>query len=98
MNGDFEPLAQTIESSKLVVDERFQRTDVNSAHGVLRTFHQTGNHWKKRSFGLAACGCGTHEQMSIATQQRVNRFRLDGSKLFPPHFPDTALHSGMQKG
>lgn len=88
-------LAEPVQATKLVVDERFQRADVDNQPGLLhgKQIRQRG---QKGCLRFAGCGCRGHDDITVAFDNEWNRLFLCIPQGFPAFCPDEALDAFIQ--
>src|ERR1035438_6008559 len=98
MHRNFQVAAEFFEPHELVVDEGFERPEIERLYGRARVSRQLGNDRQKRGFCLTAGGLSCDDEVAGVFQNLVDGLDLDGVKFLPTHRPDGLLHSGMQEG
>ena len=83
--------AEVVQPEKLVVDKRFQRSDVDSAHRGGRVFVKLSEDGKKRRLGLTGGGGGGEQDVFIRVENGIACCDLDGTQGFPVVLVDKVL-------
>ena len=71
-------IAQLVQTEELVVDEGFQRTDIETADGGRRPLPEFADDGEKGGFRLAGGGGGGEEEVVIGVEDHVGRGDLHG--------------------
>ena len=82
-NGDVRPVAKLCQALELIVDEGFQRSNVDTADGGRRVLVKERDNRKKRRLGLAGCGRCRQEHMIVRPKDRLRRRNLDAAQTLP---------------
>ncbi len=80
--------AQRVEASELVVDQRFERADIEDVEAGSATARHSREEGQKRGFGLAARGRRGNDHISLALEEHRDRPLLDIPQFVPSLLPD----------
>ena len=86
--------AQVVQPGKLVVDQRFQRANIDAAHAGGHILGKQGDDGEERRFRLAGGGGGGEQHIFIRVENGVRRRDLNGAQVFPVVLIDILLHKG----
>src|ERR1044071_604845 len=98
MDGYFQFLAEFFEPTKLVVDERLERANIERLHGWLWASSELRNDRKEGSLGLASSRRRTDDEVVFCLANRMDGLDLNRLKFLPAHLPNGLLNSGTKKG
>ena len=87
-----QPLAKTIEAIELIVDERFQWTDVERTNAASRLRGNLGANRKKCGLGFSSSCRRRDDYVSPPIQNRAYGSLLDLPQLRPALIPNPPLH------
>jgi hypothetical protein len=73
-----------------VVQQRFDRTDIQRTQSSPIFRQHSGQNWHDGSLGLPA-GRGCNDEQVFATKNNGDHFLLEGSKLGPPKAVDNVM-------
>ena len=86
--------AQVVQPGKLVVDQRFQRANIDAAHAGGHILGKQGDDGEERRFRLSGSGGGGKQHIFIRVENGVRRRDLNGAQIFPVILIDIFLHKG----
>ena len=86
--------AQVIQPEELVVDQRFQRADVDGAHGGGGVFGKQGDDGEEGRLGFTGGGGGSEQQIFVGIEDCIRRCHLDGPEVRPVVAVDIILDKG----
>ena len=86
--------ADVVETHKLVVDEGFQRGDVQAADGAGRVFLHQRDDGEEGGLGLAGSRGGGEQHMTVGMENGVGGGGLDGAQLRPAALVHILLDGG----
>ena len=86
--------AQVIQPEKLVVDQRFQRADVDGSHGGGGIFGKQGDDGEEGRLGFAGGGGGGEQQIFVGIEDGIRRGYLNGPEVRPVVAVDIVLNKG----
>lgn len=96
-NRNIGKFTQTLQPSELIVDQRLQRTDVESLEPDGMIFRDCRYDWKKRSFRFATRRSRSYQHVTVASEDYRYRVVLNVAKFRPILLPDPSLNLGMQE-
>ena len=82
-DGDIGFFAQVVEAYKLIVDERFEGTNVEGAHARGRVLPKLGQDGKEGRLGFAGCRGCCQEHIVLRVEDGICRRNLDRAQAFP---------------
>ncbi len=91
-HGDAGLGAQVVEARKLVVDERLERADVESAHRGGRVLGKQREYGEEHRLGLPRRRGGAQQHVFVGVEDGVARRHLRGAQRFPFVPVDEVLH------
>src|SRR5258708_18216114 len=88
MDRPLDRLAQRVETSELVVDEGFERADIEDPKAGRAAAGPSREEGQERGFGLAARGRRGNDHISLALEDHRDRPLLDIPQFVPSLLPD----------
>ena len=86
--------AQVVETGKLVVDQRLQGADIDTAHAPGHILGKQGDDGEKGGLRLAGSGGGGQQHIVIGVENRFPGGHLNRPEVFPAVAVDILLHKG----
>ncbi len=93
-HGNARFFAERIESQKLVVDQRFQRPNVDAAHGGGRVFPEFREDGEEGRLGFARRGGRRQQHIVVGVENGVGGRDLHRAQTFPSMLVDEILDEG----
>ena len=93
-DGNVRPAAQLRQALKLIVNQRFQRADVDTADGGRRILVKERDDRKERRLRLAGCRGCCEQDVIVRPEDRLRRRNLDAAQVLPVLCVDIVTHKG----